>query len=386
MRHLVYCWEMGEGLGHIMALAKLVATMIAQGNRVTCILKDLSHAPRLLGPLKINWLAAPRISSPGRLTMPLNHADILYNCGYGNPDSVTALLVAWRTMFFLLRPDRIICDYAPTARLAAASLHIETICIDNGFSMPPLPRDPKEPLPLVRTTAPPDKSHLQASEQRVLLVVNKSLTTIGAQPISEFSSIFRGKVWYRNWCVLNHFAPHSPEQHLGQIFGDNGGADPVWPDKKGPKIFAYLKPRHPDSVSVLNALLRQGHNVLAYLPGFRKETLDELSRMGNLTVSSIPFDLSKLPDDIDAGVWHSPTGAVARCLDRGMGMVFLPMHPEQYLACMAVRRAGLPAFVSTKPENWPEVFDLVRSWPRARLDDRWQTADIPGFASKLAIA
>lgn len=386
MRHIVYCWEMGEGLGHLVAMANITARLVAQGHRVTCMVKDLAPAPRWLNIPGVSWMAAPRLWSANRVEIPLNHADILHNVGYSSADNVHALLVAWRTALALLRPDRVICDYAPTARLAAATLGIEAVCIDNGFSMPPLGAEPDAPLPLVRVTLKPTRDALAASEQRTLGCINGALERLGAAPLPAFSSLFRAPVWYRNWSELNHFASHAPERHLGPIVGESDGAEPVWPKGKGPTLFAYLKPRHPDSLPILKAALARGYRVLAYLPGFPQEALRELSRSGRLVASAQPFDLSRLPDDVDIGIWHSPTGAVARSLNCGMRMIFLPMHPEQYLACMAVRRAGVPAHVSHQSEPWARVFERVEGWPRATPHEGWRPADVSEFAERLAWA
>src|SRR5688500_16248365 len=106
MRHFVYCWEMGEGLGHLVAMAHITAQLVAQGHRVTCMLKDLAPAPRLLNLPGVSWMAAPRLWSAKRGELPLNHADILHNVGYASADNVHALLVAWRSALALLRPDR----------------------------------------------------------------------------------------------------------------------------------------------------------------------------------------------------------------------------------------------------------------------------------------
>jgi hypothetical protein len=384
MKHIVYCWELGEGLGHMVALAKIVEEMTKQGNKVTCVLKDLTHAPALLGPIGAEWMAAPRIWSGIAIAKPLNHADILHNVGYSNGDNIHALLVAWRTLFAALRPDKVVCEYAPTAALAARTLDFDVVSIDSGFSMPPLPASIIEPLPAIRFGV--DSNKLADCETRTLASINMALSAIGMAPLPAFSYMFRGKVWYRNWCEFNHFAPHLPERHLGQVLGESNGERPVWPPGKGKKVFAYLKPQHPQSAAVLKAAVAAGYRVVGYLPNFKNFLIDELLLTGRLVVSDKPFDLNELPDDVDIGIWHSPTGAIARCLDKGMRMIALPMHPEQVLASDAVRRAGVFVHVSDGTENWPQVFEKVLSWPSPKLASSWRPADSAEFALKLVEA
>lgn len=368
----------------MVALAKIVEEIKKQGNKVTCVLKDLTHAPGLLGPIGVMWMAAPRLWSSCAIGRPVNHADILHNVGYSSGENIHALLVAWRTLFGALCPDKVVCEYAPTAALAARTLDIDIVCIDSGFSMPPLPESIIEPLPAIRPGVESDK--LVECEARTLTAINAALSAIGQVPLPAFSYMFRGKVWYRNWCEFNHFMPHSPERHLGQVLGESKGERPVWPSGKGKKVFAYLKPQHPQSVVVLKAAVAAGYQVVGYLPNFKKVVIDELLLSGGFVASNKPFDLNELPDDVDIGIWHSPTGAIARCLDKGMRMIALPMHPEQFLASDAIRRAGISVHVSDGTENWPQVFEKVLSWPSPKLTSSWHPADSAEFAVKLVEA
>lgn len=383
MRHIVICWELGEGLGHLVSMSKIVEELTRQGYKVTCILKDITMAHKILGRFRTEWLAAPRIYLRNPIPAPINHAEVLFNTGYRDADSIASLLIGWRTIFSALKPDRIICEYAPTAGLAGKALGIDVICIDSGFSTPPLRVRPDDRLPPIRHTPSVTEDRLRESELNVLGMVNRARWMVGDAELVRFSDIFNSKVLYRNWTEFNHFGMHSPELHMGQIFGDSGGVRPEWPANGLPRVFAYLKPNHPESLPVLRAALACGYQVVAYLPGFPDSVLSELCQNPRIMVSPLPFNLNELPEDIQLGIWHSATGGIARCLDKGMRMIFLPMHPEQYLAAMAVRGAGLPAYVSVNPEAWPAVFQEIQTWPRHRLNNCWKPADIEQLAHRL---
>lgn len=379
---------MGEGLGHIVPLAKLVREMRAQGYQVTCALKETTHAPRLLGDIPgVRWLLAPRmVERENRIAKTLNLADVLHNnAGFSNAASLAKLLLAWQRMFAELKPDRVICDFSPTAKLAAVSMGLDVICIDSGFSCPPLPPDAEAPLPGFFPEHGADSAPLIVSEQRTLQLTNLALREIGASPLPAFSALFRGAVWYRNWAEFNHFGPHSHGRHLGQISGDTAGAPPVWPDNARPRVFAYLRPGHPHGVAVLKAALDLQFSVLAYLPGYSEAELAQLRHHPLFRLSVTPLNLMQLPDNVEIGIWHSPTGAVPHCLSKGMRMIFLPKHPEQELACAAVHGAGLAAYVIKKKKikDWRAVFEQVISWPRVVSGGRWMPANVHDFAVKL---
>lgn len=388
MKHLVYCWEIGSGLGHMVPLAALVRSMVAQGHKVTCVLKQTEHAPRLLGDIPgVTWMVAPRsVLREHRLKYLINHADILHNNGgFHHADVLVALLHAWRRIFSELRADRVICDFSPTARLAATTLGIDVVNVDSGFSMPPLPERDNAPVPGFCASSEVSDAALLISEERTLHVANNALNAIGAATVPSFAGLFSGQVWYRNWIEFNHFGHHAAELHLGQIFYRHGGELPVWPAGAAPKIFAYLRPDHPNSLPVLRAALARKYRVLAYLPGFDKASLAEFELNPLFKLSEQPLDLNRLPDDVAVSIWHSATGAVAHCLNNGMRMIFLPNHQEQKLACEALSRAGFSAYlVAREPiEHWDQVFDTVFALPRIAARRPFVFTDADGFAARL---
>lgn len=374
---------MGEGLGHLVAISNLASLMVAQGHRVTCVLKDISQAYQFLGKLKVRWLQAPRIFVRPVIDAPLNHAELLYNTGYRTPETVSSLLTSWCTILEALQPDRVVCDFAPTASLAAVAIGLDVIALDNGFSMPPLPSDPQQPLPAIRQRLQPAKALLLKAEASVLMIINLACKSSGLRPLPHFAALFGTPVLYRNWPELNHFGPHSPASHVGQIVGQSHGQAPLWPEGDGPKMFAYLKPGHPQSIALLTAAAQFGFRIVAYIPDLPPDVAASLKKWDKLTWSDRPYDLSALPSDVAIGVWHSATAAVARCLPLGMRMLFLPMHAEQYLASMAVIRSAIAARVCTGNEVWSDVFETLLRQPAAPVQSTWAPADLPLLAQRL---
>lgn len=374
---------MGEGLGHLVAIAELAKLMIANGHRVTCVLKDISQAYRWLGGSDIRWLQAPRIFLQPAIAAPANHAELLYNVGYRTPDTVGALLLSWRTILEALRPDRVICDFAPTASWVARALGFDVVALDNGFSMPPLPAGPDEPLPAIRPHTRRTRAELLTCESTVLAIVNLACNSAGLRALPRFASLYEGNVLYRNWPQFNHFGPHAADRHVGQIVGQARGPVPTWSEGNGPKMFAYLKPGHPDSVPLLMAAAAYGFRIVAFIPDVRPDAAARLKNIANLTWSDRPYDLSKLPHDIAIGVWHSATAAIARCLPLGMRLLFLPMHAEQHLACLAVARSAVAAHVCTGQEAWNDVFTALMDRRAPAANDAWVPADLPLLAQRL---
>ncbi|MFT3736024.1 MAG: glycosyltransferase family protein [Rhodocyclaceae bacterium] len=380
MRHIVICWEFGGGMGHLVPLSLVAAEMKKAGHRVTFVLNDIAKAAAYLAPHDIDWVQAPCIRyRPGKRQL-INHADILQMVGYAEVGTLTSLLHAWRSTLKSLQPDQVVCEYAPTAQLAARTLGLPCVCIDNGFSMPPI----SDPMPPLQLEKPADIARLKASENGVLLNINKVLVGCGTKPLERFSDLYADEVWYRNWVEFNHFGPHSSERHLGQVLGDTGGVAPTWPPGEGPKMFAYVKNDHPFAPDILKAAVAFGFRVLAYLPGRPANVIEELRATGRIIVSDQPVQLSALEDDVQVGIWQSPTGGVGHSLEKGMRMLFLPSQAEQMLACRAVERSGAPARVVAAPASWNKLFEELLEMPNMLFGQRWIPADLPRMAELLA--
>ncbi|MYM37521.1 hypothetical protein GTP38_24650 [Duganella sp. FT94W] len=368
-------------MGHIVPLSQIAVAMQAQGHRVALAVNDLTHAPQLLAPHGIPCFQAPRFVPPAAPRTPLrNHADVLRFNGYDQADRLHSLINAWRDLLRLLRADKVICEFAPTAQLAAGSMAIPAVSLDNGFYMPP----PQDPMPPLRVDEPAGPLLLRQSEKRVLETVNAVLARLGSAALPRFCALYQGEVWYRNWTEFNHYGAHSPQRHVGQIFGPSVGAAPVWPVGDGPRIFAYVKADNPAALDMLRSAISAGFRILAYLPGHRQSDIEALRRSGRAHISAQPVCLAQLDHEIEIGVWQSPTGGIGHSLEKGMRMLFLPTQVEQLRACLAVRRAGLPAYVAMGEESWMAVFDKLLGMPRVGLNRHWQPADVPRLAALLA--
>ncbi|HKQ30139.1 MAG TPA: hypothetical protein VJS66_02540 [Burkholderiales bacterium] len=312
----------------------------------------------------------------------MNHADILRASGFNTPNSLYALISAWRSLFGLLRPDRVVCEYAPMAGLAADTLDLPVVCVDNGFSMPPL----ADPLPALNDTEAVETSTLQGLEQQTLSVINDVLRRLRRSPLSRFADIFDRQTWYRNWVEFSHFGTHSLEKHVGQVFREETlGAPPRWPAGEGRRIFAHLAPGYMHSIKVLEEAATLGYRIFAYVPGFPDDVLGMLRMNKQMVISDAPVYLADLDDDVEIGICHEPTEAAVRCWGKGVRMLFLPMTIEQHWACRAVKRCGLPLHIATNNDNWSKMFDAVQASPRLRVEKIFEPADVPLLAQRLAV-
>jgi len=89
---ILFTWELGAGLGHIMEIAPLVAAMCERGHRVYAAMRDLTDSAKALDPravlLPASYLANARVNLPRCATR--NFADILATQTFGDDDCLLA--------------------------------------------------------------------------------------------------------------------------------------------------------------------------------------------------------------------------------------------------------------------------------------------------------
>src|SRR5262249_4591453 len=129
MARILYCWEIGEDLGHMASFAPLATALRDRGHQVYLALREVQHSEPMMGRLGLPVLQAPVWHGipPGASAQPASYAEILFHFGYLDVSGLTAMLRAWRDLLALVTPDLIIADHAPTALLAARSLGIRRI-------------------------------------------------------------------------------------------------------------------------------------------------------------------------------------------------------------------------------------------------------------------
>jgi UDP:flavonoid glycosyltransferase YjiC (YdhE family) len=348
--HFVYCWEIGADLGHITQLATIAKALQSRGHTVSAVLKDTTHALRYLQPLGIAWFQAPHVVGFRPAEQPLNHADLLTELGYGHATRLAGLIQAWRSLLAVLQPDCVLAEAAPTSALAARTLSLRVVTLDNGFFCPPL----STPLPPLRHDYTSGDVPLLARENQIIEQVDQALNHIGLAPLERFNALFEHETYWLTWPEINHFGYHSPGRHLGPLHTVDERAAPPASHQQELTIFAYLKTNCPASVPALEWCIASGYRVIAYLPMWPQKLIARLEATGRLTASAHPLELDSILSSCAFSLCHSGIGTVTQSLLAGTPLLLLPTQAEQFRTATALVKQGLALMPYVEGES--EVF------------------------------
>ena len=335
---VLYAWEIGEDLGHITQFLPLALELRRRGHNVVTALRELPRAEEVIGRHGITMLQAPiwqgELLDPPQL--PISYAEILFFYGYLDAPRLVAMIKAWIGLISLVGPDIVIADHAPTALIAARVLGITRTTMGAGFFLPPA----TNPLPNMRPSMTVSSERLTQSDQRVLRTINAALQTLPAQPLERLSDIFEcSRHFLITFPELDHYGSRDRVQYYGPILGREAGAAPEWPQGRGPKVFAYLKPHYEQMEKVLDTLTASECRTVAFVGGITRQRLAKLQGP-TISVSQRPYDIKRAAAECDFGVCHGGHGTTCELLLNGKPLLFLPMQLEQLLTAKRVQDAG----------------------------------------------
>lgn len=237
MATILFCWEMGEGMGHLMPVRKVLKALVEQGHDLVVAAVEVHTARRVLGSFSKSIVQAPsQVDKRYPLGRPAEGvADLLSLNGFADNASLKGRHHAWCQLATLFKPDLVITEHSPGALLMARALCIPVVHVGTGFTLPP------EQFPMCFPGFAVGDNGKR--EQRHLDVFNKLIGSSGGQPLSHLHELFNGVAgrYLLSFAELDHLGPRDGVPYMGVEVPEDGER-PVWPDAGQHQVFAYLKP------------------------------------------------------------------------------------------------------------------------------------------------
>jgi glycosyltransferase involved in cell wall biosynthesis len=341
---VLFCWELGGGLGHMMQMLPLAEALVRRGHKVLVALRQLERAAKVFGSAGVAFLQAPAwnpVDGQRRIRNLQTFTQLLVNVGFGDEGELYARACAWRNLFKMASPDVIVFDHAPAALLASRGRRAKRVLIGSGFCCPPT-ADDGLPWGLFRDPPADDVGRLAAVERNVLGRVNRVLARWEVRPMGRLAQLY-ADVDENLLTTLPELEQYPRREaaagrhYWGPVLGTGGGAAPVWPAGEGKRLFVYVK-RFAGLAELMRVVGARGVPTVAYVDG-PAEALRALAPP-NVSVARERLDMAQVARECDAAVLHAGQGAAAALLLAGKPMLNIPLVMEQRLTANAVCRAG----------------------------------------------
>jgi hypothetical protein len=344
MATILFAWELGANLGHLIPLSRVAAKLDGSGHRCVYALRDLANARSVLGPGAQIFQAPiwPQHGHFGAVSGALaDYTDILTAVGFGDPVKLAAVMDAWNTLLDLIKPDVVVADHAPGLQAALHGYATKVIAFGTGFTMPPLDDDHFPPLRGGLAPAIP--------ETRLFESVRDACTLTGARRPSKLIDVFRTE--WRVVFGLPELDPYWSFRHE-PVVAPPGGLPPPqsWPPRR--RLFVYAGSEMPNFEVLLQALATLDVPVEAYLRG-DVEPARAFLRMRGAVVHDAPPPLDEVFRTASHVLSQGGAGTTAAAYSAGRPQLVMAAHDEaeMNLDLLARARVGRALTVADDPSE-----------------------------------
>jgi hypothetical protein len=344
MATILFAWELGANLGHLIPLARIAAAFDGTGHRTVFALRDLASGRALLGPAAriVQAPVWPRHrhfgAASGRLA---SYVDILVAVGFADPGKLAAVAHAWNGLIDLVRPDVIVADHAPGLLVAVHGGATEIVAVGTGFTMPPLDYDHLPPLRGDIAPALP--------EARLLESVRAACVALGRRRPSSLIDVFRSD--HRVVFGLPELDPYRSFRREPMVAPPGGlpGAKP-WPRER--RLFVYAGADMPGFEDLQQALAELEAPLEVYFRG-DAEPAREFLRLRGATVHETPPGLDGVLGNASHILSQGGAGTVAAAYSAGRPQLVIASHDEARINLDLLRQAAVahPVDISGHPAD-----------------------------------
>ncbi|WP_415893767.1 glycosyltransferase [Neptuniibacter sp. PT8_73] len=349
MANILVAWEFGGGLGHLTHLAPFITTLIERGHQVTLVTKGLGVLYRFEFPEELKVLPVPyALTSEDKPKATACIASILMQYGYSNRYALEQMVKSWRSIFDLVKPDLLICDYAPTALIAANKMDCKKVIIGSGFAE----LKPGLPCRILTPWVDGIESIAVRHEGKVVQTVNKILDP-ERKTIKYLGDLFSSNFLLMTTLPeLDHYQrDRSTTYYIESVKNNLFTAKANWAENGKPKVFAYLKAHAKNTGIMIRVLAESGFDVICCCNGLAKLNIPS-DIHSKIQLLDYPVDLSELLKTADIVVNHASKELVAESLSKGKPQLVLPAQLEQVENTRLIEKLNIG--LNVPPQSSPQ--------------------------------
>lgn len=340
-KNIIFTWEFGSGLGHYVPIVSIIKKLDKDLFNFILVLKDIEGIKKFNLSKDIIIIQAPLNNSIYNLNL-LTYSDILFSNGYYSFSNLNINVNNWCNIFDKYSPDIVICDYSPTAVLAAKIKNIKNISIGTGFFIPPVLEKP------ICFNKNNEKylEFINKIDYDVLFAINKVFKNNNKKIIfkSVNQAVRSDFNYFRSYIELDHYKDFRQEEDkkyfIGDIFNNDFSHVPEWPIGPGKKIFVYLKKDYLYLKELIKELILIKLPVIIYVNELDKESDLLISNSLNIKHSKDVINICAIIKDIDLFICNGGSGAVSQVLENGKPVLLLPIFTEQNMFSENVVKIG----------------------------------------------
>ena len=316
---LLFAWEAGANLGHILPLVRLANRLADDHLECMIAARDLISTYIATRNSDLQFLQAPvwpLHQHLGNEDGQSGYLDVLSMMGFGDPDKLTPVLQSWNTLLDLIAPDIVIADHCPALVALSNARHIPVVAVGNGYTMPPMEYPAFPPIRADRAPLLPEKRLAQSLE--------KGLSSLGyPEPASLKTALttperlvfsFPELDPYRGWRRETLYLPPEPLP------------DFVEPPLET-RFFVYLGGELPGLSHIVQCLAELPITVEYYLRSV-PSTLTRFLKLRGIKVYDEPPDLGAVLPNVSHVLSQGGTGLCHATMAAGRPHIIIPLHGE----------------------------------------------------------
>lgn len=357
MKKVLFTWELGGGLGHIIHIKRLAEQYLAMGHEVYVALKELTHAGNFFSNMNVKLLQAPYKTGhrTDPILPPMSFSQLMNNNGFSSEKELEGLVRSWKTLYELVRPDVIFFDYCPSALVAARGLDCLKVTMGVSFSSPP----PSKPFGVFTDTAN-NVEKMLSDDALVLKNTNSVLSGIGAITFETIDQIFYDdiKTCFLSLPEFDHFCARDESLYYGPVLSETG-IKPHWPKKHKKKVYVYLKP-FPGIRQLFKLFSRFQISFVIYTNDVPKDVL-VASKASNICFETRPLNLSAVSKEADLAIVNAGHTTLCQFVLAGVPVLMIPLQMEQQMLAVRMYKQSVGWIGDTENKNFFQSIEAMLS-------------------------